>query len=269
VLLPSLRTFGLWRVETHSWYAAAELRSAIELALGLAARTGEHLAQGVLRIEQRAVKRPGQSVQRFTVPVLDVALSAQALPESAAARPTASVSARDALALVAPSDGEEAESTRARDRGAPTTPVTSLPPDEDDGAPPTLTAHEREARDTARATHPAADPERARSLRAMFATVAAILPDADKDARNSLRYALAVMVTTKTRAEQNQPPATSWNDLTGRELVKVEQLLRDVQNGGMVAEPRGDGGWHFALRSGRSCDIYQDTNGAWTYNVAI
>lgn len=79
VLLPIMSNFGSWRLESHSYYAAGEMRTAIELALGIAARRGDHFAFATLRVEDRVTRRPGEQPHRFTVPVLDVRLDPRAL----------------------------------------------------------------------------------------------------------------------------------------------------------------------------------------------
>jgi hypothetical protein len=70
VMLPDLPGLGLWRIDTHSYYAAVELG-------GVAPLLEEAAAQGVsvpaeLAIEQREVRRPGQKPKHFPVPVLRV-----------------------------------------------------------------------------------------------------------------------------------------------------------------------------------------------------
>lgn len=66
VMVPGLPGLGLWRLESHGFYAAVELAGAVELC----ATAGRNLPAR-LRIEQRSVKRDSKTA-RFAVPVLDL-----------------------------------------------------------------------------------------------------------------------------------------------------------------------------------------------------
>lgn len=68
VMLPGLPDLGVWRVESHGYYAAVELGGAANL-VELATRQGT-LIPAALAIEPRRVKRAGEKVRRFAVPVL-------------------------------------------------------------------------------------------------------------------------------------------------------------------------------------------------------
>lgn len=88
VMLRDLPGLGVWRLDTQGYYAAVELRGAVEV-LQLAAGRGA-LLPARLRLEQRVVKRPGANgkpeTRRYAVPVLDIEVSpAQLL--SAGAQP--------------------------------------------------------------------------------------------------------------------------------------------------------------------------------------
>ena len=92
VMLPDLPGLGVWRLDTQGYYAAVELGGVVDII-------ASHSERGVmlparLRLEQRSVKRPGQGVKRFAVPVLDVDVHPLALaaghagvPLNAAATP--------------------------------------------------------------------------------------------------------------------------------------------------------------------------------------
>lgn len=71
VILPLIPGIGTWRLETHGYYAAAELGGVTQLLAAASAR-GQALP-AKLRLDQRSVKRPGQETRRFAVPVVDVA----------------------------------------------------------------------------------------------------------------------------------------------------------------------------------------------------
>lgn len=72
VMLRDLAGIGVWRLDTQGYYAAVELQGAVEV-VQLAAGRGQMLP-AVLRLEQRMVKRGGQT-RRFAVPVLDIEVS--------------------------------------------------------------------------------------------------------------------------------------------------------------------------------------------------
>jgi hypothetical protein len=86
VILPAVPVLGVWRLETHGYYAAVELPGVLEV-IGAAARQGVILP-GTLRIEQRSVKRPGEGLKRFPVPVLDVQVPVRELMAAGNGRTT-------------------------------------------------------------------------------------------------------------------------------------------------------------------------------------
>lgn len=77
VMLADLPGAGLWRLDTQGWNAATELGGAFELALLISQATGRSIVPGVLRLDQREVKRPNPRdmtktlTRKFAVPVLD------------------------------------------------------------------------------------------------------------------------------------------------------------------------------------------------------
>lgn len=76
VLLPDIGDIGVWRLESHGFYAAVELAGAAEI-LAMATERGS-LIPATLRLEQREKKVPGQPTNRYAVPIielLDVRLS--------------------------------------------------------------------------------------------------------------------------------------------------------------------------------------------------
>jgi Recombination directionality factor-like len=79
LMLADLATTGLWRLDTQGFYASEELAGAFELAQMLSQATGRALLPGWLRLEQREIRRPGEQVKRFAVPVLDLEMDAGAL----------------------------------------------------------------------------------------------------------------------------------------------------------------------------------------------
>lgn len=69
VVLPYLPDVGMWHMEAHGFYAATELPATIEI-IRLAASNG-NLIPAHLRIDQRSVKRDGQTIN-FAVPVIEL-----------------------------------------------------------------------------------------------------------------------------------------------------------------------------------------------------
>jgi len=68
VMLPQVAGLGVWRLESHGYYAAAELPDMLEL---LQQVSGGRIIGGILRIEQRSSKKDGKT-NRYPVPVLDL-----------------------------------------------------------------------------------------------------------------------------------------------------------------------------------------------------
>lgn len=69
LILPTLPGLGVWRLETHGWYAATELPEVVEMLGRL--RQGGTYPQATVAIEQRSVKRNGKT-KNFPVPVLRI-----------------------------------------------------------------------------------------------------------------------------------------------------------------------------------------------------
>lgn len=70
VILQELPGVGVWRLETHGYYAATELPAAAEILVGLARRGA--FPPAFLAIEERVVKRDG-ATKKFPVPVIRIA----------------------------------------------------------------------------------------------------------------------------------------------------------------------------------------------------
>lgn len=70
VALPALPDLGVWRLETHSFYAAVELGGTADV-LRQATEQGV-LIRARLRIDRRQVKRPNEPRKDFIVPVLEL-----------------------------------------------------------------------------------------------------------------------------------------------------------------------------------------------------
>ena len=77
VILADMPGLGVWRVETHSYYAATELAGTVDVCQAVA-QHGQ-LLPAILRLEPRQVKRANEPLKKFMVPVLDIHLTPTAL----------------------------------------------------------------------------------------------------------------------------------------------------------------------------------------------
>ena len=69
VLLPELPDLGIWRLESHGFYAAVELAGAARF-LAIASASGLNIPAR-LRLDQREKKVPGRPTNKFAVPVIE------------------------------------------------------------------------------------------------------------------------------------------------------------------------------------------------------
>jgi hypothetical protein len=69
VMLPQLPDLGVWRLESHGYYAAVELAGAAEI-LAMASARGT-LIPARLRLEQREKKIPGKPTNKYAVPIIE------------------------------------------------------------------------------------------------------------------------------------------------------------------------------------------------------
>lgn len=74
VILPQVRTVGIWRLETHGYHAATELAGVAELLERVSAN--DRYLPATLRLEPRSSKKGGKT-SRFVVPVLEVGATVQ------------------------------------------------------------------------------------------------------------------------------------------------------------------------------------------------
>lgn len=77
VMLRDLPGLGVWRLDTGGWYAAVELAGAVAF-IEIAAAAGRMLPAR-LRLEQRQIKREGEPIKRFAVPVIDLDVTVASL----------------------------------------------------------------------------------------------------------------------------------------------------------------------------------------------
>lgn len=114
VVLAEVEGVGVWRLETHGYYAAVELPSAAEL---LAAANG--YIRGHLALEERVVKRDGKT-KRFMVPTLEVGVTpAELMSGGGATRPQLVSSAPAALPAAPPPAVLDVDSVGAAIAAAP------------------------------------------------------------------------------------------------------------------------------------------------------
>lgn len=77
VMLPDLEGFGTWRLESHGFYAAAELGGMAQLLA--TASEANAMLPGRLALEERTHKSVADGTRRYAVPVIHVDVSAEAL----------------------------------------------------------------------------------------------------------------------------------------------------------------------------------------------
>ncbi len=105
VMLPDLPDLGVWKLESHGYYAAIELGGAAEVLAH--ARNAGVIVPATLRLEQRQVKRGGET-RKFAVPVLEIGATLREMTglssgqEIASALPPPPSPAREALGSGAP-----------------------------------------------------------------------------------------------------------------------------------------------------------------------
>ncbi|WP_225840262.1 hypothetical protein [Streptomyces sp. NK08204] len=96
VVLSEIEGVGVWRLESHGYYAALELPGVAELL----AQTGGYV-EAFLGLEQRTAKRDGQT-RHWMVPTIDLAVTPAALMAGAASVGTAVAAGRQRAAIEAP-----------------------------------------------------------------------------------------------------------------------------------------------------------------------
>lgn len=96
VVLSEIEGVGVWRLESHGYYAALELPGVAELL----AQTGGYV-EAFLGLEQRTAKRDGQT-RHWMVPTIDLAVTPAALMAGAASVGTAVASGPQRAAIEAP-----------------------------------------------------------------------------------------------------------------------------------------------------------------------
>ena len=253
VILPDVPGFGLWRIESHGFYAATELSGAVAVATTAADRG--RMLPGRLLATERMVKRldgDGKPMTlRFVVPALDFDLGMGAIAPAAAAaipsnggatgdpsNPGAGVEAPPSPRAVPPpttppptveAQIAQLDTIKTRKPPAPL-PDTGLAPGADqvpgpDPTPPPVA--EGEGAPGMSPPPSTTDPEAAR--RRVMAEAKRTWPDASTEEREGLRHALGVVATYTPRQAEGKPPVASVNEMTIAERLKLSTLLADVR----------------------------------------
>lgn len=103
VILPDLPGLGVWRVESHGYYAAVELGAAVELIGQMAGGAG--LVPARLRLDKRELRRLDKGkavVRKIVVPVLDLDVSVNQVQALGAAPAPASIGTGTTPAISTP-----------------------------------------------------------------------------------------------------------------------------------------------------------------------
>ncbi|MCC5949454.1 MAG: hypothetical protein JJT89_13475 [Nitriliruptoraceae bacterium] len=129
VILGDLPDLGVWRLEVHSWYGARELAGAQAL-IDLAASRGQMIAAR-LRLDARRIRRKGEPVKDFRVPVLEIPQTLGQLLE-ATGQTAAIAGPIPAAALAGPASAPPAQELPP----APDAPPDEPGPGQDDGPAP-------------------------------------------------------------------------------------------------------------------------------------
>lgn len=101
VVLRDVPGIGVWRLESHGYYAAVELPDVARFL----AQAGGYVSAW-LALEPRTVKRPGQDTRRFIVPVLEVDVTPAQLLAGGAGSDAPALAAPERQALPAAPEGE-------------------------------------------------------------------------------------------------------------------------------------------------------------------
>lgn len=263
VIVPDLPGLGVWRLETHGYYAAVELGGIVDIYSHVAA-SGTMLPAR-LRLEDREVKRPinGKvATLKFVVPVLDLDVHPLSLIAGDDNNGHSIQPARRSLTPVPPPDAafipSVAEQMAAIDDTTPKPRTNAAEPMPPTGLRP-RTATEATQADTEPQDEPPPEPvavvayspaDLARLATRVFHTDYETAPRGDKTRTiDRLRHA-AIHACTHGRT------ATS-KDCTPGELARVANLLRDIADGHTTYthDQADTAGVTFTLPSGRTATV--------------
>lgn len=274
VMLPGLPDLGVWRLESHGFNAAVELGGAVNIT-ELATARGV-IIPAELRIEKRSVKRPGEPVKRFAVPVLGFrtrlgdtlsalgfgdpsgmalmggagavevrpALTTGGTPELSEGNPEG---AREANAKPDPRAVEEATLPPAAGGAATEAKPTGTPAATDDEEDTGDDIEDAELVDTPAAFEPPAHDPQAEAegsggstlSTAQFVAIRARENGIDDDTRHAI---IGVVTRGRTR---------SGKDLTvGKEVTRVVKLFESIKAGDVTVTHDDAGAWTFKDEKG-------------------
>lgn len=136
-MLPGLPDIGVWRLDTHGFYAAIETPGTLEILRRAA--NGRDFIPATLRMEQRTKKTPGGPVRKFVVPIVELRQSIMELASgevtgTLAINAPAGVPARPALPPSPEPEAGEFDRPAAPELGAPPplpTPVVAFAAESD------------------------------------------------------------------------------------------------------------------------------------------
>lgn len=215
VILQELPGLGVWRLESHGWYAATELAGTVEVVMRAGSRG--QLLPAVLRLEQRQVKKAGESVKKFAVPVLDIQVTPTALGLVVGTQaPQTGVEGQGSWQSIAHTPA--AGAIGAGEVGAAIRDAGREPAKRRKNSPPELPATGLAPRGLNAATEPPADapnPEMTKKVHACF-NEAGI-----KDREDKLAFIAAVI----------GHPVESWSHCTKAEGVRVIDAAERVNTG--------------------------------------
>lgn len=266
LMVPGLPDLGVWRVESHGINAALELGKAVELT-ELATRRGV-IIPAELRIEHREIRKPGEPLKRFSVPVLGFRFG---LGETLAAlgfgdpgslamiAGTGPLEARPALNAGGTPELTLGDPTDAREPGARTGPVeeSSLPSAtggvaterQEPGSPPPpaeppSTATDKDTVDDAVVippepdafVPPAHDPDAEHGgeggstlTQAQFIAIKAREAGVDDETRHAV---IGIVTRGRTR--------TGKEVTVGDEVTRITRLFASIKGGTITVERTGD-----------------------------
>jgi hypothetical protein len=69
LMLPDMPDVGIWTLSSTGYYAASEMAMSIKIVMQAAQKTGM-LPEATLAIDHREIKRPGEQLKKFVVPIL-------------------------------------------------------------------------------------------------------------------------------------------------------------------------------------------------------
>jgi len=195
LMLAELPGIGLWTLATSGYYAGTELGGSFEIVQMLSNSLGREVLPGMLRLEERVIKRKGKT-NKFAVPILDLSVD------------MASIAAGNAAALAHPSGSGSLTALPV-----PSTPPGGLRPVPVDETPPRSLPEQIAAVDNPparrrRSNSPPALPATGIRPRTAEQVATGEQPDKNEDQPESSDVVTS-MASTDTQARATGPAASS------------------------------------------------------------